>query len=179
MHSRLIRAMVKPRLDQKINITRKEKGFYMAKNNKKNTPEVNAPEVNAPIAPVKTVAELMNETRVQFAKPATITAVTSDLAEYLQLYASELRDRARQLGKGCGGRILDETIASFFAVTGKGLSKSDLKQILIASACGRTDANGYCATFAKSDDPSAKLAGCPSRVIRFKQNGLYCVKPSI
>ena len=139
--------------------------------------KVNAIEVNAieVTAPVFTVAELMAQTAIAFESAQTVKVITSDLQEYLKMYSVELQKRARELGKGCGGRILDEVTAKFYAVTSKGLSKADLSAILITANCGRSDVSGYCNTFSASALNSARQ-GCPSRVQRFKVDGLYCVK---
>lgn len=147
---------------------------------KKNEKNITSTSVNpsvSNVAPVKTVAELMAETSIKFTSPTAVSVVTSDIVDYIGLYSAELRTRARQLGKGCGGRLLDETIAAFTSVTGKGVTKGDLKAILIASECGRTDANGYAATFAASET-AERASGCPSRVMRYKKDGLYCVRAS-
>lgn len=125
---------------------------------------------------VKTVAELMAETSIKFETGHSIKEMSEGIAEYLNLYKPELRQRARELGRGCGGRLLDETIIKYMTVTGKGVSKFDMQNILLTAECGRTDVNGYCSTFASSKDVESKV-GCPLRVKRFRDNGLYCVEP--
>jgi hypothetical protein len=127
---------------------------------------------------VKSVAQLMSETEVKFSagNGATIKTITNDLQAYLVDHKAELIARSVELGKGCGGRLLDETLCKYFAVTGKGLTKYDLQSILIASNSGRSDVNGYCATFAVNQSETSKN-GCPSRVKRFRLDGLYCVVP--
>lgn len=131
---------------------------------------------NKAVKNVKTVAELMAETSVQFQTGHSIKEMSEGIAEYLNLYKPELRQRARELGRGCGGRLLDETIIKYMTVTGKGVSKFDMQNILLIAECGRTDVNGYCSTFASSKDSESK-AGCPMRVKRYRDNGLFHVEP--
>ena len=128
-------------------------------------------------AATKTVAELVAATKVKFSNPSTVAEIGNDIADYINLYSAELKDRARQLNKGYGGRILDEIIASFYLVTGKGLTRSEMVAVLTAAdydGKGRKDVNGYAATFAATET-SEMLVGCPQRVKRFRKDGLFCV----
>ena len=125
----------------------------------------------------KSVADLMAETEVQFAKGngSTIKSVTESMQEYLLTNKDDLMGRAKELGKGNGGRILDEILVKYYiASSGLGVSKADMQAILLTAQCGRDDVNGYSATFASNIDAPSK-DGCPKRVKRFKSDSKYCV----
>ena len=122
----------------------------------------------------KNIAELMNAVEVKFStgNMTAIKTVSEDIAEYIKGNAIYLQQREKELASG--GKLLDETIIRYHMVTGKGVTKSDMVAILTAANSKRKDVNGYVATFA-SDKAGTRKAGCPSRVMRYKADGLYCV----
>jgi hypothetical protein len=152
----------------------------MSKNNKHNVAPIEAAPIEAapieaaPIeaAPTKSIAELVAEkhaTLLATGKAVTVKEASADVASFILLALA--KNDGKKAAKGKSAQMIDSCMQAFYEVTNKGLTKSDMAHI-IHSLTDRNDVNGHAGAFAACEASAKAKAG----VLRFKQDGLYCVK---